>query len=574
MKRKTNELTLKQLYEISYGVSEPFVEWKNPGYFVSTNMLAYLVRKKIEDNNQIGVIDIFSYMLYEKGLDLDDLEYCFESLMQKSDTQSFDNTLYKVCSNDKMFDKTRLALQKLPDYLIKKIGLDKNDYNSGEPVTHLSYNTQDVLFSFVSKERYANVFKRQYNLKEYNDDMSHRLIVKDFFDELFDCYKNKKSIKAFCDRWIMRFDLTISKIKQVRNEFVESSIPDIVYQIQDLLTSKNQEAVDIVNDEQLFKPEKIANLDKMVVGQEKAMGKIKNRLLAANVGFKQEGQPIASFLLTGPTGVGKTETAKAVADACFDGKIYVVDMSTFKNSIDVSRLTGGSPNYVGYNDKNNFCEFVKENPNSVILFDELEKAHPDCTDVVMRILDEGQFINAKGETYNFENTVIICTTNLTQNKKTTRLGFATSQEETTEELVTGDTGFKKEIIGRFSDVIEYERLQKEACTEIAKKFINACIKNFEKYNKRNIKLKYSEELVEQITYKANTQLLGARDLKKTIQSEFINVVSTYISQNDSKDVILTVTPNGIKKHSKPVKKAQPKQQIKKTTKQEEAACVR
>lgn len=547
--KKVNEITVKQLYDVAYDEAKPFGSWKNGGYFAITNMLAYLLKKQLEDSDQIGIIDIYAYMLCKRGLGLDDVLFCSEKLVKPKNEESFDIRLYKTVCQDRLFDSTRKAFEKLPAYVLKQLGLEQAEYDSGEPVNSLSCELQERLMLCTSVFIFFRVFEESNNMLGITD-LTARQETKDFLEGFWNIRKTPEKDRELIAKWVKKLGITIDDVKLARNSLILETKPDAVFMLKEYLTAEQEATYSIKTDGKGvdFSPIQLKSLDKKVVGQEHAMFKIKSRLLSASLGFRQEHQPIASFLLTGPTGVGKTETAKAVADACFDGKIYVVDMSTFKNEIDVSRLTGGSPNYVGYNDKNNFCDFVRENPNCVILFDEIEKAHQGCVDLIMRILDEGQFINAKGETISFENTVIFCTTNYTQNKSA-KIGFG-GQEETTEETVAGGEGFKKEVVGRFSEVIEYRPLERDDSKKIARKFLDAVIASFEKNNQSGIKLTYTDDLVEAIVVKANTKLLGARDLKKAIQSEFINAVVAYVQTHKCAGATLVVSASGVRRATK------------------------
>ena len=556
MKKKVNEITVKQIYDLAYRGQEPFVSWKNDGFFATTNILTYLVRKQMEDSDEIGMIDIYMYLLHTKGLELYDLECCAEEFISQKKYDSFDVRLYKVVDNDDLFEETRKAFKKLPDYVLKKIGLDQSEYNSGSAVNYLPYEMQDRLLFCTDRAIYHKVFEAGYNLADITDNQ-YKILVKQYIDDCFTVRKQKGADEDLIEHWTSKLGITLEDIKDMRDAVIKSVTPEEVFMIQDYLLAKTPatSSKKAKNGRATFSVENLKEIDNKVIGQEYAIKKIKSRLLSTNLGFRQENQPIASFLLTGPTGVGKTETAKAIADTCFDGKLFVTDMTTFKSDADISRLLGGSPNYVGYNDKNNFCDFVKENPNCVILFDEVEKAHEGCLDLVMRILDEGQSINAKGEVISFENAVIFCTTNLTQNK-TPKIGFG-SENESAEEAVTSGIGFKKEIVGRFSEVIEYKPLEKTNGKLVAKKFLDAIIVAFEKHNENGIKLTYDKALLDVIVEKANIRLLGARDLKKTIQSEFINRAVEYISTHRCAGATLCISADGVKRVPKS------KQQIKK-----------
>lgn len=285
---------------------------------------------------------------------------------------------------------------------------------------------------------------------------------------------------------------------------------------------------------------KISELDKYVIGQDEAVKKVMEKIMGSYVGFQSEKEPVATFLLTGPTGVGKTETAKAVANLCFDKNIFVVDMTTFKNDADISRLLGGSPNYVGYGDPNAFCDFVAENPKCVLLFDEIDKASKGCLDLLMRMIDEGEFINAKGNVVSLRDAVIMCTTNLTE--------YVQDKTSILEEKITNTDGLRKEIVVRFSEVIEYKQLSKEACKQIAEKFF--LVNNIENFERRNqnkfLKLEYSQSLLDKIVDDANYSLFGARDLKKSIQRNFISPVSKYVIKNNPQNQTLYVGIDGVK----------------------------
>ena len=284
---------------------------------------------------------------------------------------------------------------------------------------------------------------------------------------------------------------------------------------------------------------KIVELPRYVIGQDEATQKVVDKILGSFIGFRTEKEPVATFLMTGPTGVGKTETAKAVADLCFGGKIFTVDMTTFKTKEDISRLLGASPNYVGYGDRVAFCEFIEENPQCVLLFDEIEKADRSCLDILMRMLDEGEFINARGKTISLKDAVIFCTTNLTE--------YVENEDQSyLEKLTDRQDGLRKEIVGRFQEVVEYKHLTKAACKQIAKRFVQKQIDVFNNNNSSNaLFLEYTDDLLEKIVKEANSDLFGARDIKKSIQANLIAPVAKYVLTYKPKQQKIVVSSQGV-----------------------------
>lgn len=534
-----SNLTLKELYDIAYKEEPPFSEEKNAGCFFTCALIADLVERQVSNEDRIGIMDLYCHYLNKLNITLDDLDTYFCKSLKNF---NIDAALYGLYSQDELFD----ICADYPEYVLEKLGVNFDNVVDGE----LPFKPGHILM-IADKKIFINIlFNGKNKFGDLTETKEGKAII-----ELIDLYYSKKSGKVIQEELINFFNknhLSKDIVKKSREDFLCSyeqlTVDDITYAI--CMTDKEKEEYKKEKNQQKQQAlatnnfTNINDLPSKIIGQEFAVAKVKNALISAGVGFRDENQPIASFLLTGPTGVGKTETAKAVASACFNDKIYVVDMSTYKSEIDVSRLLGGSPNYVGYNDKNGFCDFLKENPNSVILFDEIEKGHSGCLDLLMRILDEGEFINAKGETISLKNTVIFCTTNLSQNIKKT-VGFGNVQS-TEQKLTDDEMGLKKELIGRFTDVIEYKQLSNEACKQITKeKFLKSVIEKFEKNNAQGLKIEYTDEIVEEILKDANTNLLGARDLKKAIRKVFITPISEYIALNNCKNTTLVVTANGI-----------------------------
>ena len=267
-----------------------------------------------------------------------------------------------------------------------------------------------------------------------------------------------------------------------------------------------------------------------IVGQRMAVNEIVDKLAGVACGFYTPNKPIASFLMNGPTGVGKTETAKALADTFFGGRLYTVDMSTFKHASDVSRLIGSAPGYVGYDDKVALLEFIDKNPNGVINFDEIDKCDRSCLSFLLSILDEGRFTSAKGKEYQVQNFVITCTTN--QNAQVSRK----SENFNLDELMsrTGDAGtpFVKEFLGRFDSLLEYGDLNKTELKEVLSKKLDAKIGLFAS-NKPDsrISIEYRDRLLDNILQDANYMATGARALNGSIQKMFVRPISHYLIEN-------------------------------------------
>ena len=279
--------------------------------------------------------------------------------------------------------------------------------------------------------------------------------------------------------------------------------------------------------------EKLRNLEKSlherVVGQNEAVEAVSKAIRRGRVGLKDPNRPIGSFLFLGPTGVGKTELSKALAESLFgnEDSMIRIDMSEYMEGHSVSKLIGSPPGYVGFEEGGQLTEKIRRNPYSVILFDEIEKAHPDVMNMLLQILDDGRLTDSNGRTVNFKNTVIIMTSNigarLITDKKT--LGF-TSKEENREEkkeyedikkdvLAELKKEFKPEFINRIDEIIVFHKLQKEEMRQIVDIMLKQVIKRMEV---QNIKIKIDDKVKDKIIEEGTDANYGARPLKRTIQN--------------------------------------------------------
>ena len=279
--------------------------------------------------------------------------------------------------------------------------------------------------------------------------------------------------------------------------------------------------------------EKLRNLEKSlherVVGQNEAVEAVAKAIRRGRVGLKDPNRPIGSFLFLGPTGVGKTELSKALAESLFgnEDSMIRIDMSEYMEGHSVSKLIGSPPGYVGFEVGGQLTEKIRRNPYSVILFDEIEKAHPDVMNMLLQILDDGRLTDSNGRTVNFKNTVIIMTSNigarLITDKKT--LGF-TSKEESKEDkkeyedikkdvLAELKKEFKPEFINRIDEIIVFHKLQKEEMRQIVDIMLKQVIKRMEV---QNIKIKIDDDVKDKIIEKGTDANYGARPLKRTIQN--------------------------------------------------------
>ncbi len=254
-------------------------------------------------------------------------------------------------------------------------------------------------------------------------------------------------------------------------------------------------------------------LSKRVVGQDQALELVSDAILRSKAQIQDENRPIGSFMFLGPTGVGKTEVAKALAEQLFDDERHIVriDMSEYMEKHSVSRLIGAPPGYVGYDEGGQLTEAVRRNPYSIVLFDEIEKAHPDVFNVLLQILDDGRITDSKGVTVDFKNTIIILTSNLGS-----QYAFESISKEEREEKYMAEvkSHFKPEFINRIDEIIVFNALDDAAFVQIAHKFINE-LKN--RLAQRDIQLNVSDAVYTQIAKMGVDPVFGARPMKRYIQ---------------------------------------------------------
>ncbi len=296
-----------------------------------------------------------------------------------------------------------------------------------------------------------------------------------------------------------------------------------------------------------------------MIGQDQAVESISRAIRRSRAGLKDPNRPIGSFLFLGPTGVGKTELSKALAEVQFgdENQIIRIDMSEYMEKHAVSRMIGSPPGYVGHDEGGQLTEKVRRTPYSVVLFDEIEKAHPDVFNILLQILDDGRLTDSKGRTVDFKNTIIIMTSNVGAStiRREKVMGFSTAKGEDAakneyekmKENIMGElkNRFRPEFLNRIDDIVVFHSLSKEDIGKIVKLMTKEVVNRLKEMN---INLDISNEAVDLISKEGTDLEYGARPLKRAIQKQLEDELSEAILKGDVKkgsDVLASVIDDKI-----------------------------
>jgi len=323
-----------------------------------------------------------------------------------------------------------------------------------------------------------------------------------------------------------KIELINNKLKITNNdmdivEISDKDVADTVSIISGIPISKinERESVKILNIKDY--------ITKSIVGQDYAVEKLVAAIQRSRSGFKNPNHPIGSFMFLGPTGVGKTELAKQLAHSLFDKKesFIKIDMSEYMERYNVSRLIGAPPGYVGYEEGGLLSEKVRRNPYSIVLFDEIEKAHTDVFNILLQILDEGKLTDSLGHAIDFSNTIIILTSNIgTQNISSSSIGFNKSKEKDFKNDLNLEVKkyFKPELLNRLDETIIFNSLNKENLFDIIDLQLNDLRKNLKS---KNMTLRISKSAKNILLINGIHREWGARPIRRIIQDEIENVIA-------------------------------------------------
>jgi len=350
-----------------------------------------------------------------------------------------------------------------------------------------------------------------------------------------DCWKNEAYLEADkCKKTILELKEKIAKIRQNQqnNGIKLSEINDSI--IRNVISSWTNIPLQKIT---CSEKEKLLNLEKIiksrVIGQDEAVSVICKAIRRSRAGISDPNRPIGSFLFLGPTGVGKTELTKALGDVLFDDENAIVrfDMSEFKEPHSISRLIGAPPGYVGHDDGGELTEAVRKNPYTVVLFDEIEKAHPDIFNILLQIFDDGRLTDSSGKLINFKNTIIILTSNNGVQDLLVRRKFerenpnqirVNSQEFLMNKL---RDNFKPELLNRIDSIVIFDNLSKESILRISDIMLNNLKKRLAQ---KNINLEITNKAKILICNKGYDEEYGARPLRRVIDKEINDVIAEMI----------------------------------------------
>ena len=273
-----------------------------------------------------------------------------------------------------------------------------------------------------------------------------------------------------------------------------------------------------------------ANLHKKVIGQDSAVEAVSRAIRRSRAGLKSTKRP-PSFIFVGPTGVGKTELAKSLAYEMFgnEDSIIRIDMSEYMESHSTSKLIGSPPGYVGYDDAGQLTEKVKRNPYSIVLLDEIEKAHPDVFNILLQVLDDGRLTDAQGNTVSFENTIIIMTSNAGSNLNNNSIGFGGSRIDSNKMISALKETFRPEFLNRVDEIVVFEQLNQEQLLQVVDLMLNDTKKALDN---KDIKLEVSQDAKKTLLNKGTDIKYGARPLRRAIQRYLEDELSDMILRSE------------------------------------------
>ena len=313
----------------------------------------------------------------------------------------------------------------------------------------------------------------------------------------------------------------------LRNKVTEEEITKIISKWTGIPVTKLMEG----------EKEKILNLDKVlhkrVIGQDEAVEKVSEAIIRSRAGISDPRRPIGSFMFLGPTGVGKTELAKSLAESLFDDEhnIVRIDMSEYMEKYSVSRLIGAPPGYVGYEEGGQLTEAVRRRPYSVVLFDEIEKAHPDVFNILLQVLDDGRITDSQGRTVDFKNTIIILTSNLGSDYilEGIKENGEISEEAKEKVQMLLKQSFRPEFLNRLDEIVFYKPLKKNEISKILELLIDDLEKRL---SDKHINLKLTEEAKKYLIDNGYDEIYGARPLKRFVQKKLETLIAKKILTGD------------------------------------------
>lgn len=442
---------------------------------------------------------------------------------------------YEAFHKVKISDEAIVAAAKLSDrYITDRYLPDKAIDLIDEAMSRVKVSTTTVPDSFK---------KQQEELENIKASLAAALKAQN--------YEEAARLKRERDAQISRMSDDKVNWAKANEQQVRSITADEIAEIVSKWTKIPVSKLNETETERLMKLEEI--LHKRVIGQDEAVRSVSRAIRRARAGLKDPSRPIGSFLFLGPTGVGKTELTKALSEAMFDDENAIIrmDMSEYMESHSVSKLIGAPPGYVGFDDGGQLTEQVRRKPYSVVLFDEIEKAHPDVYNIMLQILDDGRLTDGQGRTVDFKNTIIIMTSNvgvaeLKNNRQS--LGFGSANEAAVDKDTDEVLGaalkrhFKPEFLNRIDVICFFHSLKADEIKQIAE----ILIRRFEKtLAERNIKLEITDKAMEYIVQKGYDIEYGARPLRRVIEQKVEdNIAEGIIDRSITDNSVVTVDCDG------------------------------
>ena len=504
---------LKDRYEVFHGVKI------NDGALVSAAVLSdrYITDRFLPDK-AIDLVDEACAMI---KTELDSMPAELDEMQRKIMQLEIEEAALKKETDN--LSKERLeALRKELSELKEEFGIQKAKWDSDKTKVDNISKLKEELENVNNQIAQA---KREYNLEKAAELQYGRLPqIEKQIEEA-----EAKAKKDGSDDSLVHENVTEEEIAKIISRW--TGIP-----VAKLSESERQKTLNL--DE---------TLHKRVVGQDEAVTKVTEAIIRSKAGIKDPSKPIGSFLFLGPTGVGKTELAKTLADSLFDDENNIIrlDMSEYMEKYSVSRLIGAPPGYVGYDEGGQLTEAVRRKPYSVVLFDEVEKAHPDVFNVLLQVLDDGRITDSQGRTVDFKNTIIILTSNIGSTYLLDGIDENGNIKEGVEELVMGDlrNSFRPEFLNRLDEIIMFKPLNKDNIGSIINLLINDVNRRLED---KELKVVLSDTAKDYIVDHGFDPMYGARPLKRYVQKSVETLAAKLILAGDvsTGDKILIDCENG------------------------------